>query len=291
VFALIVAVILSMVFIPWDYRVEGEGRLMPVEQRQVYAQVDGEVIEVHAEGGARVKAGQLLLELKNPELQAQLSAAESEIIEKKEHTRILAAQIDRARRNPEMHDEMLRLQGQLKETEVEIIGLEEQVAILTERQRHLKVYSPIDGVLATFQVEQKLLNRPVRRGETLVEVMDDRGAWRLELEVEEHRLGHIFEGQKKLDTEELPVDYVLATRPEDTYIGTVETIATRADVAAEKGTIVEIHTKIDAGDLPADRRRIGAEVRAKINCGKSSLGYVLFGDVIEFVQKHWWRWL
>ena len=27
-------------------------------------------------------------------------------------------------------------------------------------------------------------------------------------------------------------------------------------------------------------RRIGAEVRAKINCGQRSLGYVLFGDVV-----------
>ena len=49
-----------------------------------------------------------------------------------------------------------------------------------------------------------------------------------------------------------------------------------------------------AGTQPALRhselpnRRIGADVRAKINCGKRSLGYVLFGDVVEFVQKHLW---
>ena len=183
------------------------------------------------------------------------------------------------------------LQGELKETNIEIIGLLEQIAIFEERVEHLTVRSPIDGVVATFQVEQKLQNRPVRQGEALVEVMDETGPWRLELEVEEHRLGHILEGEQKLHTENLPVEYVLATRPESTYTGSMETIATRADVAAEKGTIVEVFTKINADDLPADRRRIGAEVRAKLNCGKSSLGYVLFGDVIEFVQKHWWRWM
>jgi multidrug efflux pump subunit AcrA (membrane-fusion protein) len=290
VLGVLTIVILAMVFIPWDYRVEGEGRLMPVDQRQIYAQVDGEVIKVHAEGGTRVKKGQLLLDLKNDELQAQLTAAESGLIEKQEHQRVLEARIS-ATRSAEAREERLQFQGQLAETKIEIIGLEEQVAIYKERQRHLKVYAPIDGVLATFQVEQKLLNRPIRRGDNLLEVMDDEGEWRLELEVEEHRLGHIFEGQKKLDTENLPVQYVLATRPEDTYTGRVQTIATRADVAAEKGSVVEILTKIEAHDLPTDRRRIGADVRAKINCGKSSLGYVLFGDVIEFVQKHWWRWL
>ncbi len=291
VLGIVTVVIFAMVFIPWDYRVEGEGRLMPVDQRQIYAQVDGEVIKVYFEGGTHVKAGQLLLELKNDELQAQLTASESELIEKREHLKVLDAQISEAGRNAESREEKLRLQGQLEETKIEIIGLNEQVAIYKERQKHLKIHAPIDGVLATFQVEQKLLNRPIRRGETLLEVMDEHGQWRLELEVEEHRLGHIFEGQKKLHTKDLPVEYVLATRPEESYEGTVEAIATRADMAAEKGSIVEVYTKIEAGDLPTDRRRIGADVRAKINCGKSSLGYVLFGDVIEFLQKHLWRWM
>jgi hypothetical protein len=29
-------------------------------------------------------------------------------------------------------------------------------------------------------------------------------------------------------------------------------------------------------------------VIAKINCGKKALGYVLFGDVIEFFRKKLW---
>lgn len=291
ILGLIVTVILSLIFIPWDYRVEGEGRLMPVEQRQAYAQVDGEVIEVFKEGGDRVQKGDLLLRLRNDELQEQLTAAENELREKKKLINILEARIGAARGIAAKSEEILQLTGQLEETRIEIIGLEGRIKIYTDRKRHLEVRSPIDGVLATFQVEQKLLNRPVGRGDALVEVMDETGPWRLELEVEEHRLGHIFEGQQKLETQRLPVDFVLATRPEDTYTGIVDKISTRADVAAEKGSIVEIYTEIDAADLPAGRRRIGADVRAKINCGKSSLGYVLFGDVIEFVQKHWWRWL
>lgn len=286
-------VVLALVFIPWDYRVEGEGQLMPIEQQQVYAQVDGEVVEIAEgiEGGKRVKKGDLLLRLKNDELKSQLTAAVHELDEKKQLIPILEAQIAEARRRAETEEEKLRLQSQMAETEIEIIGLTQQVEMLKGRYSHLEVRSPIDGVVATFQVEQKLLNRPVGRGDALLEVMDDTGKWRLELEVEEHRLGHILEGQQKLDTEHLPVDFVLATRPEVTYEGEVSIISTRADVAGEKGTVIEVYTKINADDLPNSRRRIGAEVRAKINCGKSSLGYVLFGDVIEFVQKHWWRWM
>ena len=43
-------------------------------------------------------------------------------------------------------------------------------------------------------------------------------------------------------------------------------------------------TKQELGEL----LRIGADVRAKINCGKQMLGYVLFGDVVEFIQNRLW---
>ncbi len=306
VLGIITTVILAMVLIPWEYRVEGEGRLMPIVQRQVFAQVDGEVIEVLAEGGTRVKKGQELLKLKNDELQSQLLTARSELAEQEKLQHVLENRIKAADNNLNGSDDPRVLRGQLLETKIKIEGLigkeaedgkpriRGRIEILEERESYLIVKSPIDGVLATFQVEQKLLNRPVRRGEALVEVMDDKGKWRLELEVEEHRMGHILERQRELKEEHksdnLPVDYVLATKPETTYQGTTGIIATRADIAAEKGSIVVIFTEVEEKDLPANRR-IGADVRAKINCGKSSLGYVLFGDVIEFVQKHWWRWL
>jgi hypothetical protein len=157
---------------------DGEGRLMPVVRREIYAPVDGVVIkilQVNPDGPTYVKAGQLLLELKNDELQAQLTASESQLIEKLKHVVVLEAQIAKSSQSAEAQDQKLQYQGQLEETKAEIIGLQEQVAIYKERHKHLNVHSPIDGVLATFQVEQKLLNRPVRRGETLLEVMDDQG--------------------------------------------------------------------------------------------------------------------
>jgi hypothetical protein len=57
-------------------------------------------------------------------------------------------------------------------------------------------------------------------------------------------------------------------------------------VSEEQGTIVEVFAGIDPDELP--QRRIGAEVTAKINCGRRSLGYALFGDVIEFLQRKLW---
>ena len=156
----------------------------------------------------------------------------------------------------------------------------------------LEIRSPIDGLVATFQLDQLLKNRPVQRGEKLLEVMDDTGPWRLELEVPESRMGHVLRQQRALGREDLPVEFLLATNHESTYHGTLEASATRSVVAEGEGTVVESFADIDSAEMPLlkDHLRIGAEVRAKISCGQKSLGYVLFGDVIEWVLKRWMLW-
>lgn len=286
-----------MVFFPWEYKVTGEGRLMPVRQREVFAPWDGEVVQIFGPGevlgGQLVAKDQKLLELHNDDLETQLVTARSGLAEKSEMAHSLQAEYDAATRSAD-REEKYRLEGRLLATNIEIEGLKEQIEILEKRDRRLTVRAPIKGVVATFQVEQLLKNRPVGRGDVLLEVMDGSGPWQLELEIEEHRMGHILRAQEELGIEKLPIEFILLTAPESTFSGTLESIATRSATSAEEGTVVEIVVSVDAdsdenSQLKAkELLRIGAEVRAKILCGKRSLGYVLFGDVIEFVQKYFW---
>ena len=284
VLAVIAAIVGSLAFIPWDYRVEGQGKLMPVVQYDVFAPLNGEVEEIFVRGNERVKKGQLLLRLRNDELREQVVRARSDLALRQQTEVALFDRIDAARGQLQ---EMKDLQGQLAQTRTEILGLQEYLKVLEERFAKLEVRAPNDGVVPTFQVEQMLRNRPVQMGEVLLEVMDDTGPWRLELEVGENRMGHLIRGQKKLGTGELPVEFILATAPEHTYRSKLQAISTRSNESAENGAIVEAFCSIEPQQLPPNPR-IGAEVRAKISCGERSLGYVLFGDVVEFLQKHLW---
>lgn len=283
--ALVAALIAAMILLPWDYRVPAEGRLMPVVQRQVFAPWDGDVVEIAVRDGQRVKAGDRLLTLHSGEMRQQLLATRNELNNKREQILALQARIDEATKKAD-RDEETRLQGELGGTRIEIDGLERQLNLWEQRLEQLVVRSPIAGVVATFRVEQLLLNRPVKRGDVLMEVMDDDGAWRLELDVPEHRMGHVLRARKNLPEPNRPVEYVLATTPELTFNGQLESIATRTQTSDKEGSIVEAHVNVDASRLPA--RNIGAEVRARIDCGKRSLGYVLFGDFIEWVRKTLW---
>jgi hypothetical protein len=284
ILGLIGAVLGTLFVLPWDYRVEGEGRLMPVEQGQVFAPNDGEVEEILVQTGERVSAGQELVKLRNDDLTEMLTAAQDELAEKEGDAIALGVQ---AREAPARSQEAYQLEGELLVVQKEIAALLDRISRLERRVAELTVTAPNDGVVATFQLEQKLMGRPVRRGEILMEVMDDSGDWRLELEVPEDRLGHIMQAQQKLGRDDLRIEYVLATSATEDYECRLSEIATRPASSAENTSIVEVYAAIDRDALPPNRR-IGSDVRAKIHCGKKSLGYVLFGDVIEFFQKQFW---
>ena len=274
----------SLALVPAEYRVEAAGTLMPAVQRDVFAPWDGDVVELFVTSGQQVEANQPLLRLRNDELNTEVLTARSRLDEKRQQLDALRVEIDEAARTSQ-REEGIRLRGKHAQTQVEADGLEKRIKALEEQQATLTVRAPIAGTVATFQLEQRLLHRPATRGEVLLELMDESGPWRLEVEVPEHRMGHVLAAQQAAAAQ-LPVEFVLATHPDHAFRGTLDQTATRAGASPEHGTTVAAHVTLDPAALPA--RRIGAEVQAKIHCGERSLFYVLFGDVVEFARKQWW---
>jgi len=283
----IAAVIAGLFLIPMEYRVEGKGKLMPVTRSEVFAPWDGQITEIRVKSSDRVKQGDVLLILQNDDLRKSLLEAQNKLDNGRKAEDSLRARLQLASRE----DERTQLSGELAQTEIQIRGAGEQVEELKKQVEKLIIRAPIDGTVATFEVEKLLRDRPVTRGETLLEVMDESQRWHLELEVQEQRMGHFLRGVKTRNTQDLPVEFMLATNVEDRYHGRVEKISQRA-VVTEEGNVVEVQASIDDADVRdlRPRMRIGAEVRAKISCSDRSLGYVLFGDVIEFIQKRLLFW-
>ncbi len=286
--AVIIAIGVTLALVPYDYRVSCDGRLMPTIQREVFTNWEGEVVAIHVESGQRVKKGTLLVEIRNEDLQAQALETENKLTELKLMQLTLAAQLQSGNNSKRPTKDVIQLRGQLNETRTQIFGIEKHLEILNSRLDKLNVKAPIDGVVTTFQIEQLLKNRPVQRGELLLEIMDNTGPWQLELDVEEKRMGHILRATDRNNDIGLPVEFILATSNEVTYAGKVTEIATRAISSEESGSIVETYATFNKEKLPKDSLRIGAEVSAKIECGERSLFYVLFGDVVETCRRFFW---
>jgi multidrug efflux pump subunit AcrA (membrane-fusion protein) len=281
-----------LVVVPWEYRVDATGRLMPVIQREVFAPWDGQIVELKTAGGERVEAGEVLLKLRNDELVTELVTTENKLLEKRKLVHSLHAQHEVSERQGN-REEAAKLQGRIVESSVEIEGATLQLKVLRERLERMTVRAPIGGIVTTFQVEHLLLNRPVKRGDVLIEVMDDNGDWQLEVEIAEQRVGRVLQAQQRLHLENntrhrsLPIEYRLLTQPESSYSATLGSLATRTATTESTGSVLQATAALEKARLPT--RAIGAEVRARIGCGTSTLGDVLLGDVIEFVWKYlWW---
>ena len=76
-------------------------------------------------------------------------------------------------------EEKARLSGQVLEYTKTEESLEDQLKLYHIKQQQLKVVSPIDGQVLSWQIRDKLLHRPVEKGQVLMTVADPAGQWEL----------------------------------------------------------------------------------------------------------------
>ena len=86
--------------------------------------------------------------------------------------------------------------------------------------------------------------------------------------------------------EDLIVEFVLFSDPDTTHKGRVKDIAEAAEPRGDEGNVVPIKVEITdevRANLPQTLRP-ETEVNAKVACGTRPVGYVLFYDLIAFLQ-------
>jgi hypothetical protein len=180
-----------------------------------------------------------------------------------------------------------QLEGQLAEADQKLISLKAEAAIIDAKMADLELHSPIDGQIVTWDVKKLLEGRPVQQGMFLLRVADPKGPWELDLHMSEDEMGHIERARIAADQrqEQLPVAYILATEPGTTLKGTVKEIQNSAEILEkDEGAVVIIRVDINKEDIDPTNLREGATVTGKVHCGRRSLGYVWFHDLLAFVQ-------
>jgi hypothetical protein len=282
----LLAAIAALVLIPAELRLEGKGTLEPVHRRDVFAGIDGVVEAVAAgiEHGATVKAGQPLARLRNTEVDVALADVLGRKASSEEQLRATRRSLLEDQKISA--DEKVRLAGRAAQLEREIESLEAQRLLWETRRGDLDVTSPLDGVVVTWQVRDRLLLRPVEKGQVLMSIADKTGPWELEVHMPDDRLGHVNRAAQaaKAAGRDLEVDYILATDPGTRHRGLVREIHEQAEVRGEDGNTVLVRVTIDPERHEKQELGAGASVTARIACGKRPLGYVWFHDLLSFIQ-------
>jgi hypothetical protein len=301
---LLIALIAALIFLPWKFQIYCSGTLEPIRRQRIYSPLEAEIKKLYVDHHSPVQGpsagqdgkahrGTLLVELRSSELDAsdaQLHGEQQEVIEKiTSLTRMMQDQ-DRRMTDYDKAD----LAGQMKQARIQLETVQQKLAIFEMQQKpDLYITSPMDGVVISWDIKQRLTEkRPISRMQYVMEIADLSGDWQLELAMPEKKMGYIGDSKK--------VEFVLATDPSKKYEGTIVEVHDRAEVRTDLGNAgnntsglntVLIKVSLDQKELLPEILRPGAECSARIDCGKRSLGFVLFYEAIAFVQKNiLFRW-
>jgi len=298
---LVVAAVFALATVQTDFEIAARGKLQPAIRREVFAQIDGVVTSVPVHHGQNVAAGAVLAQLTNTNLELELAALIGRQTTNQEqiasHQRALLdnSSATGVRLTPA---EESRLSGELMELRQEAQNIERELALFHEKQRQLVVTAGHAGQVVTWKVEDLLLGRPVMRGQALLTLADPAGPWEVELYVPERRIKHLQAAQAETVTDDLgeasarpPLDVVFAltSHPGSQFPGRVVEIERTAEVRGEEGNTVLVRVEIDKDALPPLHDQ--TSVTAKLYCGRTSVGYAWFCDLIETVQSKVLFWL
>jgi multidrug efflux pump subunit AcrA (membrane-fusion protein) len=287
--AAVAGLIAAAILVPADFTLEGDGSLRPEVLRNVFAGVDGDVVEVLVTDDQVVAEGDVVVRLESSEISqeiqslsgqkaaalAEIDAINSDLLESRRNRRLTPA-------------EEQQKQARIGQLQADLASIAAQTVLQEEKKKKLDVRAPIAGSVITWKVRDALTGRPVGKEQVLMEIADLKSPWLLEVLMPESRMGHIAEAAAA-SSEPLKVEFILASHPKQEFTGYVTEIGSTAEVRGDQGNTVKIRVAFDdqqrLRELFAGNPKLGAEAIAKVHCGKASIGYVYLHDLIDFIRK------
>jgi biotin carboxyl carrier protein len=175
----VAALAVAVLAVPLPHRVSATARVEGAVQRVMSAPQDGYLRQVHVRPGDAVRAGQLLAELSDEDLQWQLRSRQAELAQQENAFADAFARSDRTQ----------AAIAQAKSAEARA-----QLALVQQQLGRTKVTAPFDGVVIAGDLTQKL-GAPLKRSEALF-TLSPLQDFRVVLEVDEREIAGVLEGQR-----------------------------------------------------------------------------------------------
>ncbi len=269
--------------VPIDFDLKGNGSLQPIVQKDIFAHVDGEIDAVHISSGSKVQEGQPVITMKNRDLEVEILNLSGQWKQALSRLGSINYALNRGGAN---ETDRLQLASEKAEVEQQITNYERQLRVLKTKEADLIRISPISGTVTTWDVEKKLVARPVVTGQLLINIADLSKDWEVEVFMPEKRMKHLDEAFAETKDEFLPCEFILKTDPENKRTGKLyrSFVHQRAEVHGEDGASVKLRVIPDSMD--GISRRPGAEVIADVKCGKRSFAWVWLYQPIEVIRTY-----
>lgn len=271
-------VLAVLVFWPATFEVEVHGTVVAANHRHIFAPEHGTIDRVMFSNEQTVSNGQPLLLLSNADLQLELQQIQGRI--DTATAKLAAVQAGRLTSSDP------QLSGQEQQLQTEVNNLREQLALLESRTATLNIAAPFSGRVYRQDAEQNLLARPVQRGQRLLEIVPDDEQWTLEMLVPDN-LQNYVRNSSSWKTGGPEVHYMLRSSPDQSWTTNLTYLDDAVQLTDGRMTCRALATLREPPDFEL---RPGTSVTARIDCGRRSLGFVWFRELIEVWQHICFAW-
>ncbi|TWT49216.1 hypothetical protein Pla22_44080 [Rubripirellula amarantea] len=294
---LFITIAACLLLIPIPKTVDVPATLRPSSMLRLTATRDAIVDQVHVEHGQSVQRGDLLLSLVDPSLEqkmTELVGRRAVLVQR--HASLTESIVDGSSRD---FDQIEKVQGQRGVVEEEIASVDQQMRLLSELRGSLQLRSDRDGIIDAWQVQERLANRPVHRGEPLLQVVSQPTKWLVDARVPQNRIATL---RTTGENEQLLASVTLHDQPERILPALLEHFGPvlaadhsrsmpNAQTAFGERDLVSVTLSLsmpqdedEAHHSPLDLRN-EAPAQVVFHCGKSTLGDFLFGDLYRSVVR------
>ncbi len=277
-----VALLIAFLFLfQTDFKIRISGQLRPVIERTIYAPQEGIVDEVFIWHGKEVEQGDLVVKLRSPELDLELSRNQGETLRLEQLLDAKNIALNQASSDSTAPPALIgQLSSEISDVEYQLKTLADEKEFLETKRGQLQVASPINGTVITWQADEQLMNKPMRWGDAMISIALENGDWELSFRVPERRMGYLLAARRQGAGTDL--DFFFESRPQAKFQAVISSIAKSTELDRELGPITIVACVAPDGDYV---RRHGARVIADVDCGKASIGYVWTHELIDSVRR------
>ncbi len=269
------------IVIPADLNIDATGTIQPVAIRHLYAPFNGEVVTILATHQSKVQAGDILLEIRSRELELRKEELLTLRASSQEKLRgIEVARLQNRKTNPLESSSSGELSASESELREVVASQAEQLAILNEMLSSLKLKSPMNGQVISWDPTETLEHRPVQQGQKLISIAELSGDGKLQLRVRDQDTRHVINANRS-SAIGLQVTFSIASEPGVKHSAFVKQIGTTVETVSDDGATLRVDASVDAAEMA--NVRPGATVNARIHCGRTCVGYVWTRRLLDFV--------
>lgn len=279
----VIAVLLILCLVPAKLKVRAEGQIRPQSERGLFAPTDGEIVQIKAQHNQQVNFGDVLVVMESPDLEFKLAELRGQQQATAEKIRAIEAQYakgnDSTNRNPE---KTFQDSTSIKELEILQTSQLKRLAILEDQKKSLAIRSPVTGRVVTWQLNDLLQGRQIKRGQRLLNIAVEKDGWLAEIQIRDYRMGHVLEQMES--NAQLPTECMLVSSPDQRYSGKITSVAGTTSLNTEGMLVVNAIAQYDFA--PDSELRSGAKVIATIDCGRRPLGYVYLYEFYHSISSY-----